>query len=359
MEFPELIEAVGQRQTMVKTYLNENGISFSYKHLEDAVYSYVNAGGKALRSAVMMFCCGAVGGDEQTAVPAAAAIELYHTFTLVHDDIIDRDELRRGVPTVHVDFAARGRHELGLQDEAADHYGLALAILAGDMQQGWAASLFPDLYHRYGLPAELALNLIRELFHKTQVALINGETVDVLQAQTPVDQITEADVLEMLRQKTGVLYEFAGRSGTAIGLKTSDLHHPTVEALANFTALCGTAFQIQDDVLGIVGSEKQLGKPIGSDIREGKRTVIVLNSLQQMSPAEREFTLSVLGNHNATANDVHKLIALLKSTGGVDYAHQLARDYINRALKYLDQIPDSPYKELLRTWARYIVEREL
>src|SRR5690606_36846634 len=116
------------------------------------VYSYLHAGGKSLRAAVMMFCCGAVGGDEQTAIPAAAAIELYHTFTLVHDDIIDRDEKRRGVPTVHYDFANRGRDELGFDEKTAQHYGMTIAILAGDLQQGWAASLLPDLHRKYGIP---------------------------------------------------------------------------------------------------------------------------------------------------------------------------------------------------------------
>lgn len=360
-DFNLLLDEVQQRHEMVQNYLfdDQNRISFTYKHLDDAVYSYLKAGGKALRAAVLMFCCGAVGGDEISAIPAAAAIELYHTFTLVHDDIIDRDELRRGVPTIHHDFTNRARNELGMDPETAQHYGLAIAILTGDLQQGWAASILPDLHHRYGVPAELALNLVKELFRRTQITLINGETVDILQSQTPVDQLSEADVLKMLWQKTGMLYEFAGRAGAAIGLHQSNLKHPQVEALAQFTGECGLAFQIQDDVLGVIGNEKQLGKPIGSDIREGKRTVIVLNSLSQMNDTQRKFTLGVLGNHNATETDIQEVIGLLQSTGGVEYAKNLAREKVQKALSHLSTLPESKYKDLLNTWAIYIIEREL
>ncbi len=359
-DFSALTNAVSERQSKVKSYLfeEENRVSFAYQHLEDAVYSYINAGGKALRSAVMMFCCGAVGGDENTAIPAAAAIELYHTFTLVHDDIIDRDEMRRGVPTVHHQFAQIGRQELHLPDETAQRYGLAIAILAGDMQMGWAASLLPDLHLRYGLPPELPLKLTKELFRKTQISLINGETVDIMQAETPIDALSEPDVLNMLWQKTGSLYEFAGRAGAAIGLRTYDLYDPTVQKLAEFAGKCGTAFQIQDDILGIVGNEQKLGKPIGSDIREGKRTVIVLKGYSLMDNAQKKFTQDTLGNPNAKDHEIQHLIGLLGEVGAIDYAHQLAEGYVKEALTNLEMLPNSPQKDLLIQWANYIIYRE-
>lgn len=359
-DFSRLKEAVAERQKRVQDYLfdEQNAITFSFQPLADAVYSYIRAGGKSLRSAVMMFACGAVGGDENTAIPAAAAIELYHTFTLVHDDIIDRDDMRRGVPTVHRSATQVG-HEMGFVGQEAEHFGLAIAILTGDIQQGWAASMMPDLYHRYGVPAELALNLITELFRKTQVTLINGETLDVLQAGTPVDEVTETAVLDMLWQKTGVLYEFAGRAGAAIGLKEPDLQHPTVEALAKFTGKCGLAFQIQDDVLGILGNEEKLGKSVGADIREGKRTVIVLNSLKNMTESQRASFLNTLGNREASNEDVINAIKLLQDSGGVDYAKNFARTQIQEAISLLNDIEESESKELLTIWAEYIIERDL
>ncbi|PJF31349.1 MAG: hypothetical protein CUN52_02790 [Phototrophicales bacterium] len=360
-KFTPLMNAISHRQAMVRNYLfsERNQLHFAYQHLQDAVYSYVKAGGKSLRPAVLMFACGAVGGDDQTAIPAAATVELYHTFTLVHDDIIDRDELRRGVPTVHHDFATRAKNEMGYNPAQASHYGLTIGILAGDMQQGWAASLLPDLHFVYDLPPQLPLVLSRELFRTIQTTLINGETVDVLQSQTPFDKITEADVLDMLWQKTGVLYEFCGRAGAAIGLKHPHLDHPLIHAMGQFAGKCGTAFQIQDDILGITADEAKLGKKVGADIIEGKRTIIVLHALPQMNEAERAFALSVLGNHDASLDDIHEVVGLLKKYGGIAHAKKLAEGYVQEALTHLAPLPDSDYKQWLMLWADYIIARDL
>lgn len=358
-DFTNLIEEVTQRKALVTDYLqSKNRVEFSHQHLLDATYSYINAGGKSLRSAVLMFACGAVGGDEETALPAAAAIELYHTFTLVHDDIIDRDEMRRGIPTVHAEFTRRAQKELGYDKPTAKHYGLSIAILTGDVQQGWAASLLPDLYHSYGVPPELALNLTHELFHNVLITLINGETSDIVQAETPIEDLTEEAVLKMLWEKTGILYEFAGRAGAAIGLKTPDIHHPTVTAISQFTSKCGTAFQIQDDILGIMADEKKLGKPVGSDIREGKRTIIVLHAMKNLSPDDQAIVLKTLGNHDATLAEINQVIELLIKGGGVAHAQQLAETYVSEALEHIAPLPPSRQKDLLIAWANYITQRE-
>jgi len=359
--FAHLTTVISARQSLVKNYLfsEQNRLHFAYQHLQDAVYSYVNAGGKSLRPAVLMFSCGAVGGDELTAIPAAATVELYHTFTLVHDDIIDRDEMRRGIPTVHHDFATRAKAELGFSDEQAKHYGLTIAILAGDMQQGWAASLLPDLHFIHNIPPQLPLLLSRELFRTIQTTLINGETVDVIQSQTPFEKITEAEVLEMLWQKTGVLYEFCGRAGAAIGLKHPNLDHPYIHALGQFTGKCGIAFQIQDDILGITADEAKLGKKVGADIIEGKRTIIVLHALPKMTETHRQFALSVLGNHTASLSDVQEVTGLLRQYGGITHAKNLAEKYVQEALSHLNTLPDTNYKQWLNLWADYIVGRDL
>lgn len=355
-----LKEAIAARESQVKAYLLETQkISLGLPHLHDAVHSYLKAGGKSLRPAVLMFACGAVGGDERAALPAAAAVELYHTFTLVHDDIIDRDSLRRGVPTVHVDFAQRAERELGYPPETAAHYGLAVAILAGDIQQGWAASLFSDLYRTYGRSPELALNLVDELFRQVQCTLVNGEALDIVLAETPLEQVTDAQILDMLWQKTGILYEFAGRAGAAIGLNTPDLDHPIVQRMARFTGNCGVAFQIQDDVLGVAGKTAKTGKAVGADIREGKRTLIVMGSLPHMTPTERALTLATLGNPDATAEQIVEVAHLLDARGGIAYAQGIARRYLDAARQELDAIADSAYKQLLGYWADYIVSREV
>lgn len=359
--FDQLLEAIDIRQKMVRSYLfdDDNKLDFEHQHLNDAIYSYPRTGGKSLRPAVLMFCTGLVGGNEQDALPAAAAIEMYHTWTLVHDDIIDKDELRRGAPTVHVEFSRRAVADLGYNHEIAEHYGLSLAILAGDMQQGWSISLLTSLAQVSGMPLELVINLISDLFKRVQMILVRGETLDIIYSQTPIDQISDDQILNMLWQKTGILYEFAGRTGAAIGMRDPAIHKSEiVRNISNFTGKCGTAFQIQDDILGIVGNQKQLGKPVGSDIREGKRTLILLESIRNMSHKQREFTFNVLGNENATKHEMGELTQILRNTGGIEYAQQVARQYVEEALEYIKDIPKSEYKYLLESWANYMIERE-
>lgn len=358
-DFTPLLEAIDSRQKEVKAYLfaEENRVHFGHPHLDDAVYSYVKAGGKSLRPAVLMFCAGAMGGDERAALPAAAAVELYHTWTLVHDDIIDNDDLRRGHPTVHVEFAERARQELAYSPELAAHYGLSIAILAGDMQQGWAVSLLANLAQNPTIPPMLAINLINQLFRTVQIALVRGETLDIAYSRTPIEQLSDNQVIDMLWQKTGILYDFAGRAGAAIGLRETDLSRREVEQVASFTGKCGIAFQIQDDILGITGQEKQLGKPVGSDIREGKRTLIVLEAMRRINSAEKSFALSVLGNPDAESADITEFIDLMRRCGAIAHTEDLARGYVEEALSNIADLPNSDYKNLLHLWAGYMIDR--
>ena len=358
--FTELLEQVGKRQKLVHNYLFEerNQLKFAHPHLRDAAYSYIMAGGKSLRPAIVMFSCGAVGGDESWSIPAAAAIELYHTFTLVHDDIIDRDAVRRGVPTVHTAFSDLARIQLDYDSQQSDHYGLTIAILAGDLQQGLSAALMTDLHYSYNVPAELSLFLIRQLFQHTQLALINGEALDVIQSQTPISQIDETQVLDMLWQKTGALYAFAAQAGAAIGLKQPDFEHPLIQSVGTFASKCGTAFQLQDDLLGISGKSAKIGKTVGADIREGKRTVIVLHSYSNMTESEKQFTDSVLGNLDADEEKINRLIDLLQAKGGITHTAKLAQNYLDEAMEMLYKLPDSEYRQLMETWADYILARD-
>jgi geranylgeranyl diphosphate synthase type I len=312
-------------------------------------------GGKSMRPAVLLLSCAAVGGDESKAIPAAAGIEVYHTWTLVHDDIIDRDTRRRGAPTVHIEFADRGQTEFGFSAEEAAHYGTAIGILSGDVQQSWAYMLFHDLWRKQGVAPHLVLELVGELATRVQLILVEGETLDIQYAKRGLMEINEALVVDMLWKKTGVLYEFAGKAGATIGLGTSD--SPLVRAIAAFCSKAGTAFQLQDDLLGVVGDEKQTGKAVGADIREGKKTVIVLRALQNANAAQKADLLNILGHADAPEAKVQHAIKLLRDLDGVDYTAQLAAGYMAEAQAQLAEVPESPYKNLLRQWADYVVGR--
>ena len=142
-----------------------------------------------------------------------------------------------------------------------------------------------------------------------------------------------------------------------VGLNMADPDHPLVDTIASFARDCGTAFQLQDDILGIVGDERTLGKPVGSDIREGKRTTIVLQAYRHADEADKDRLNAVLGNVQASEEEIRRAIQLLRHLGGVDYTANLAKTYVARALDRLDNIPPSKYRDLLHFWADFMIQR--
>lgn len=327
-------------------------------HLGEAVAHYVQQPGKGLRSSILMICCGATGGAERSAVPAAAAVELFHVWTLVHDDIIDQDDLRRGRPTVHAAFAERARQELRLTAADAAHYGLTQALLAGDIQQGWSATLLTECATGFGVDAMLVLHLIADLFGPVEARLVDGEALDVQYSLQELATVTEADILDMMQKKTGVLYAFAASAGACIGLGAWQPDHPIVEALSDFARNCGIAFQLQDDVLGIIGDAAATGKPVGADIREGKRTLIVMEALRNASPTQRREIFAALGNRSAHDAQVASATHLLQDLGGVAYARALAQTYIDQAHSSLAHVQREPYRQLLHAVADFVLARD-
>jgi len=359
--FHTLLDELAKRKQLVYDYLfnSEYAAKFAPPHIKDAAFSYLKLGGKSLRPAVLLLSCGAVGGDEKIALPAAAGIEVYHTWTLVHDDIIDRDDRRRGAPTVHVEFAERGAKELGFKGAEAEHYGHVIGILAGDVQQSWSYMLFHELHTKNGVDPALVLHVVGELATHVQLLLVEGETLDVQYAKREVMALSEDLVVEMLRKKTGVLYEFAGRAGATIGLNDASGSAPVIHNIAEFCSRCGTAFQLQDDVLGVIGKPEQTGKPVGADIREGKKTLIVYQALRNATDAQKRELLSVIGNLTATSDQIARATQILVDLGGIEYTQGLANRIVEEAMAHLANVPPSPYRDLLHQWAEYLVDRPL
>lgn len=328
-------------------------------HLRDAVSHALGFGGKSLRPALLLYSCGALAGEVAKAIPAAAAVEMYHTWTLVHDDVIDRDATRRGHATIHEEFRRRAVHELGYTEGEAKHYGVSLAILAGDIIQGWATGALCELRQSPSVASDVALAITRNLTTHVQDILVEGETLDIQYAAMAVEDVREDQILEMLAKKTAVLYEFAAQAGAMIALNESNPHVGMIEELASFAHECGLAFQIRDDILGVVGNEQTLGKPVGSDLREGKKTIIVRHVLMKASDGQRKRIDRVLGNQDASAADIADATELLIELGGVQRARELAEGYIEAGISHLADLPESRYKEMLFDWARYLIDREV
>lgn len=348
--------------SQVDEYLDKNQFKdvFCPDEILHSSFHYLELGGKRLRPAVTLFSCGAVGGDPSKALPAAAAVEIWHNFTLAHDDIIDQDEKRRNGETVHVRWNRESKETYGWNDSVSNHFGNTVGILTGDVQQGWAiAKLMPDLYYSLGIDPKIALKLTYQLGFVTLTHLVEGETLDVLYSRTSLDNLDENMIQKMMAKKTGALFQFCGLAGAMIGLNTDDEKNHIVDSLANFAFMCGTAFQIQDDILGITANETKLGKPVGSDIIRGNRTIPLLRSFSKANDSQKQLIQNTLGNQSASKNEIDDVINLIQDLGGVDYAKDIANSQINTALNLLNSVPDSKFKRLLSSWAEFMLNRSL
>lgn len=354
----ELLNELKAREVLIRDIFNQERYQrcFRPELLQRAVYSYIDRPAKRLRPGILLFCCGAVGGAEEQAMLAAASVEIYHTWTLVHDDIIDNDVKRRGFPTVHEEFRIQGLR-LGYSEQEAAELGRSVAILTGDLQQAWSIRLLLDSIE-LGVPATVICDLAQFLTSGVTNRLLEGEALDILFAGEKITELSEAAVLDMLELKTGILYEYAAMAGAAIGLKQTMMENPIIQSLGKFARLAGLAFQLYDDILGITGDEKLLGKPIGSDIREGKRTTIVLHAFQNAGASERQFLMDKLGNPGLSEKDIDKIRQILIEYNGVEHTLELAERYVSEAIQELAVLSESRYKNLLLAWAQYIVRRD-
>jgi len=326
-------------------------------HLRDHLLSYPLRGGKSLRPALVALSAGAASGKDmtKTTLPLQAAVELYHNWTLIHDDIIDEDDFRRGQPSLHREIEAVAKKS-GC-DEGADKYGRDIAILIGDLMHGSVSLVLLKLVNE-GVSSETVISLLRLMHAELTPALVDGEARDVRFCLENVGDVSEQQVLEMLEGKTAALFDYCGTSGAMAGLDTSDASDPRVRALAGFSRAAGLAFQIQDDILGLIGDEEKLGKPRGSDLREGKHTLLLLHAFREANPEQKAILKPLVGKRDITPEEVDLAENTLREIGTIDYVNGIATEYIESAIPFIDDLDESPSRDLLSGLARFMIERE-
>lgn len=316
----------------VNVFLDEMLAIKKPNELYKASKHLIDAGGKRLRPFIVLKSCELVGGDMEKALPMAVAVELIHNFTLVHDDIMDEDSRRRNAPTVHV------------------VYGTPIAINAGDMlfAKAYEAALLSLLKGVTPLKLLHALDSLTEGI----VAICEGQALDMSFEKR--DRIDELEYMEMIEKKTAALLIASAKIGAIIGGGSKR----EVSRLSRSMRASGLAFQIVDDILGVTADEKVLGKPVGSDIREGKRTLIICHSIKHAGKQQKDILLKVLGNKNASSGEIKDAIEILKSTGSLNYALRKAESLTVKAKAELDAFPSSDARDLLISLVDYIVARD-
>ena len=326
------------------------------EYLRDAVRDYPGRGGKRLRPALLIWCCGMLGGDPASALYPAAAAEVFHNWTLVHDDIIDQDDSRRGAPSCHVSLAGAMKR---FCSEAAEceRTGRDFAILAGDLQQGWANDLLLRSAE-HGVAPHVALALARNLQKLANCELITGEALDVEYSLRPISELTAEEIRDMLALKTGALLRFCAESGAMIALGTDDTECEAVRKLGEFAVSAGIAFQLRDDYLGIFGDYTAFGKPPGADLREGKATILLLTALRTASAPDREKLLGLIGRASYGEPELAEVRRIMRDSGAVETVDEETARLAGRARNLLREFPDSPDRQHLLDLVDYLIRRE-
>ena len=285
----------------------------------------IKAGGKKFRPALTLLSCQAVGGKPEKALKAAAAIELTHTFSLIHDDIMDNDDTRRGKPAVH------------------KVWGEPLAILAGD-------SLFAKSFELLSQSAEdnIAYERVVDALQVLTNSCINiceGQALDMAFEDT--FNVTKDEYMNMIYKKTGDLIT----ASTTIGGASSN----EIQALRTYGKQIGLAFQIQDDYIDLTGDES-IGKPVGSDLVEGKKTLMVVYALEKANKEDHDRLVELL-----EANDesiIPEAMEILEKYGAINYARSKAYDCVIESKQALSILPDSDAKDALFKLADFVFTRK-
>ena len=274
------------------------------------IHDFLQLPSKKIRPLLALFACEAVGGSPEQALPAAAAVELFHDFTLIHDDIMDQDELRRGFPTLHVKYDA------------------STAILAGDALIGLA---FRELLQS---PAQ-ARYPAAEIFTEALVKVCEGQALDK-EFENRRD-VTLPEYLDMIAKKTAWLIQ----ASCALGALCGEGSEAQIEHLSKFGYNLGMGFQIQDDLLDFIADESKLGKKVGSDFRMHKTTYVTLK-YRELVAENPQFQQDYPADP-AAFSDLPAFREALQKVGVIEAGHELANHYIETALSELQQVtpPDS------------------
>jgi len=334
--FSELKEDIKREKMVVDQYISEFLRRYSNNKPELARYNkvlryYFEAGGKRIRPYLTMKFCKLFGGNPKLALPICAAVEIIHQATLIHDDIEDQSEYRRGVKTLHAAF------------------DIPTAITSGTHLISLAYLSLTELE----IPKE-DVTFFSSIFSDLILKMIEGQYLDIENSGNL--SLSEEDYFKTIRKKTGELLKIACIGGALVSGRDKVILQKAGEYGINL----GIAFQIQDDVLDITGRFIETGKSVGNDIREGKINLIVIHFLQHCSQKDKDKFLNIFGNSKAKNREIKEVINLFKKYKSIDYAKMKAIEFSTNAKNVLSELDsyDNKSKDMLIKLANYVVLRE-
>lgn len=268
----------------------------------------MNGGGKRLRPLLTLMCCDLFGGNCEQALNTAVGIEMFHNFTLLHDDIMDNSAVRRGRPSVF------------------KKWGANTAILSGDAMMLYAYSLIVKCDDKYLRP-------VVESFNRMALEVCEGQQYDIDFESQP--SVAMESYMEMIRLKTSVLLACAAQVGAILGGASEE----DAKAIYRFAEQLGLAFQIQDDILDVYGTQEQLGKPIGGDILEGKKTFMMITAMDHADAKTRAQIRELVENDMMSDKEkINSVRYLYDSLNVKDIAQQAVAEHLSSAVAALDEL---------------------
>ena len=314
---------------IVNKYLNSK-LKGNPKKLYDAAGHLIVNGGKRLRPYMVIRSCQILGGKSSDAMISASAVEMVHNFTLVHDDIMDNDEMRHGVPTVHKKF------------------GMPIAILAGDVLFSKAFQIISESK----LSPNATAHLISRLA-KACVDVCEGQLLDIKMADEKKIP-TQAEYITMIGKKTAALFDVS----CAMGAICATNRPKDISNLSAFGRNLGIAFQITDDLIGVMGDPKITKKPVGNDLREGKKSLPILMAIKLANGNEKKIILKAFGNSKISKSELNKAVEVIRSLGIEDKVRNQALKYAEKSEKSLIKYSGSA-KEELTALLDFVVRRSV
>ncbi len=305
------------------------------KSVNEPAWELLSRGGKRWRPVLFLLANEAFGGNPRDVMDFVVIPEVVHTGTLLLDDIEDDSELRRGKPCIH------------------KIYGNDIAINAGNAM--YYLPLLSLKKNRDKFSKEIMIKAY-EIYCQEMINISYGQGMDIWWHKGKKLNVKEEEYLQMCAYKTGTLARMSAKLG-ALFAGASDVE---VEVIGKFAECIGVAFQIQDDVLNLVGGEFSKGKGVGEDIHEGKRTLIVINALSKADKKDADRLREILLMHTFDEKIIGEAIGIVKKYDSIEYAKQKAREIVKSAWKNLDPfLRQSSAKESLKAFADYLIEREV
>ena len=287
----------------------DKNITEAIKHVRKIILS----GGKRARAAFMYYGYLAAGGKElEEIIKTSISIELIHAFLLIHDDIIDQDEKRHGVTTVHKYYAKLSRKFL--KNRNPEHFGNSMGIIIGDM----VGALGNQVLFESKFDSKSVIKALSKLQSIVSLTVV-GQTEDVFMENK--GKATEKEILQMYENKTA---RYTVEGPLHLGAILGGANDKLLKALSEYSIPIGIAFQIQDDILGIFGNEEKMGKSVGSDVRQGKQTILVAKAYEKADSKQKKILNKTLGNRDLTLKEFGEFKKIIVETGSLEYAKNLA-----------------------------------